>query len=145
MMPRPRRRSAMATSASRRRTGGENQLAGFRERLRRLSINDRHYLDAVLGAGSGAECSGDLDPRSSALVRLGALIALDGPSPAFDWEVAAALAAGVSKDQLVDVLVTTAPLIGSAHVVSAAPKLARALDYDVDADLEAVHSEQPAT
>ena len=33
---------------------------------------------------------------------------------------------------------SAAPLVGSAHVVSSAPRLARALGYDVDSALEAV-------
>ncbi len=113
-------------------------MAGYEERLRRLSINDVGYLDAILGAGSG-DCSwADLDPRSTALVRLGVLIALDGPATSFDVAVSAAQAAGATTDEIVDVLVVAAPLVGSAHVVSSAPRVAHALGYDVDSALEAV-------
>jgi 4-carboxymuconolactone decarboxylase len=103
------------------------------DRLRRLSINDPQGLTAVLAPGAADE---GLDPRSAALVRLGVLIALDGPARSFEWAADAALASGATSEELVGVLVAVAPLVGSAHVVSAAPRLALALGYDLDADLE---------
>ena len=70
------------------------------------------------------------------LVQLSALVAMGGPASAFEWVASLALANGATPDEMVDVLVATAPLIGSAHVVAAAPRLARALGYDIDMDLE---------
>jgi 4-carboxymuconolactone decarboxylase len=61
---------------------------------------------------------------------------LDGPSASFDETVAVALAAGASPDDIVDTMVAVGPTVGSAHLVSSAPKLAMALGYDVGADLE---------
>lgn len=106
------------------------------DRLRRLSINDASGITAVLANGTRSAESDGLDPHAAALVRLGVLIALDGPAPAFDWATSEALASGATAEELVGVLVTAAPLVGSAHIVSTAPRLARALGYDIDADLE---------
>ena len=47
-----------------------------------------------------------------------------------------ALAAGASIDEIVGTLIAVAPTVGLARVVSAAPELALALGYDVDAALE---------
>jgi hypothetical protein len=44
----------------------------------------------------------------------------------------------VTSDEIVELLVAMAPLIGSARVVCAAPKLALALGYDVEGDIEGV-------
>jgi alkylhydroperoxidase/carboxymuconolactone decarboxylase family protein YurZ len=106
------------------------------DRLRRLSIHDAHTVDHLLGAGPADADDQALDPHVAALVRLGVLIAVDGPAPAFEWATASALAAGATAEELVGVLVAAGPLVGSAHVVSVAPRLARALGYDIDEDLE---------
>lgn len=106
------------------------------DRLRRLSIHDAHAVDHVLGSGSAEVGEQALDPHAAALVRLGVLIAVDGPAPAFEWATASALAAGATEEEMVGVLVAAGPLVGSAHVVSVAPRLARALGYDIDEDLE---------
>ena len=106
------------------------------ERLRRLAMYDGPYLERVLcGDGADAETL-VLEPRVRSLVRLAALIALDAPEAAFDSVTSAALANGATADDVVDVLITTCPVVGSAHVATAAPRVARVLGYDVDADLE---------
>ncbi len=113
-------------------------MIGYAERLRRLSINDRRYLEAVLGGklSDGSDATEGLDPRTCAIARVAALVALDGPTPAFDCAVGAALAAGATADDVVDALVVIGPTVGSAHLVSAAPKVALALGYDLADDLE---------
>ena len=68
--------------------------------------------------------------------RLATLFALDGAVSTYGWATSAALAAGVTSDEIVELLIAMAPLIGLARVVSAAPKLALALGYDVEADIE---------
>ena len=113
-------------------------MIGYAERLRRLSISDRQYLEAVLGgkAFEGTDESEGLDPRVGALARVAALVALDGPSSAFDCAVASALAAGATADEIVDAVIVVGPTVGSSHLVSAAPKVALALGYDLADDLE---------
>ena len=51
------------------------------------------------------------------------------------WGATRALAAGASKDEIADVLLAIAPVAGLGRVVSAAPDLATALEYDVEAAL----------
>ena len=106
------------------------------DRLRRLSISDRRSLEEVLGVGMDGTVPGDLDPRTQALLRMAALVALDGPASSFECTVASALAAGASADEIVDAMVAVGATVGSAHLVAAAPKIAMALGYDVGADLE---------
>ncbi len=111
----------------------------YQERLRRLSISDRRYLEEVLGMSTSHADDGtpdELDPQTRALLRLAALVALDGPASAFEYAIAAAMAAGASADEIVDAVVAVGSTVGSAHLVSAAPKVALALGYDVSADLE---------
>ena len=115
-------------------------MPAYRDRLRRLTISDGRYLEEVMGgrerAAVDAPPHSDLEPSTRALVRVAALVALDGPSSAFDGAVTSALAAGASADDIVDALIAVGPTVGSALLVSAAPKVAMALGYDVGADLE---------
>ena len=110
-------------------------MTSQRDQLRRLSLHDTGYLNAVLSANSGAGHT-SLDARGACLGRLATLFALAGSVSPYGWATSAALAAGVTSDEIVDLLITTAPLLGSARVVSAAPKLGLALGYDVEADIE---------
>ena len=104
----------------------------YEEKLRSLALNDTGRATAF-----ACEVEGLLDARTRAMVELAALVAMNGPAAAFQASADAALAAGANEDQLVDILITTLPTVGSAHVVAAAPKLAMALGYDIDAALEA--------
>lgn len=105
---------------------------------RRLTIGDDSSMAALLaGARAGeAQPTVDLDARCAALVRVAALVVVGGTEPAYQREVHEALALGVTPAQLTGVLVAVAPISGSAHIMDAAPKLALALGYDVDAGLE---------
>jgi alkylhydroperoxidase/carboxymuconolactone decarboxylase family protein YurZ len=101
---------------------------------RRMTLGDEAQLTAVF---SGVEdVSEAIDERMTALVRLAALIAIDADAPAYQREVRHALDAGATPEQLTAVLLALARVTGSAVIMSAAPKLALALGYDVDAGLE---------
>lgn len=108
------------------------------EQLRRLSINDARCLDALIRADDAHADIATLDPHIAALVRLGVLVATDGPAPAFEWAAATAIAAGATPEEVVGVLTAAAPLVGSSHIVATAPRIARALGYDIDARLEGI-------
>ena len=97
-------------------------------------------LLAINGAGERADglCdTGDLDPKSAALVRLAALIAVgSGASPSYGEATDAAVSSGASPAEVVAVLVSVLPVVGMARVVDAAPKVGMALGYDTEAALE---------
>jgi alkylhydroperoxidase/carboxymuconolactone decarboxylase family protein YurZ len=81
------------------------------------------------------ELSG-LDKKSHALVRLSAALALDAAPSSYQSAIDLCLAAGATIDEVVGTLVAVASTVGLARVVSAAPELALALGYDVEAALE---------
>ena len=70
-------------------------------------------------------------------MRLSSLIAGSASTPEYQWCIDNALAAGASDEEVVGVLVSVAPIVGTARVVAAAPDVARSLGYDLDAALEA--------
>ena len=77
-----------------------------------------------------------LDDRSRAVAGLGAVLAIGGPPSAYELLVADALAAGMSAEEIVDILIEIAQTVGLARLVPAAIELALALGYDVDRALE---------
>ncbi|MFC5266027.1 carboxymuconolactone decarboxylase family protein [Kribbella qitaiheensis] len=103
--------------------------------LRRLAINDERMLERLVGAAT-PEIDPVLDPRTLALVRLAAVAAVGGAVPTYGAQVDAAVDAGASAAEIVDVLVGVLPVVGIPRVVSAAPKLALALGYDVEDAVE---------
>ena len=107
------------------------------ELLRRLALSDESFVDSVLGMGHDTVDASRLDPKTHALVRLGASLAIDAAPSSYQANIEVALAAGANIDEIVGTLIAVAPTVGMARVVSAAPELALALGYDVDAALEA--------
>lgn len=84
----------------------------------------------------GWEPAGDagLRPKVDLLVRLGALLALGAATSSLRATVDRAIEAGATEAEIVGVLVSVAPAMGLARVVSTAPRLALAIGYDVEAD-----------
>jgi 4-carboxymuconolactone decarboxylase len=109
---------------------------------RRMTIGDDTLMTSLFsGADSGSVALGD---RTSSLVRLAALITAGADSPAYQQEVRNAINAGASPEQITGVLLAIARVTGSTLVMSAAPKLALALGYDVDAGLEDTDARESA-
>jgi 4-carboxymuconolactone decarboxylase len=104
----------------------------YTERLRCLAINDARLVN---DGADGVQC-GELDPKTLALVRLAALAAVGGAVPSYGAQADAAVGAGATAAEIVDVLISVIPIIGLPRVVAAAPKLAMALGYDTDEAFE---------
>jgi hypothetical protein len=52
-------------------------MADYKETLRRLALSDESFVDSVLGMGHDTVDASRLDPKTHALVRLGASLAID--------------------------------------------------------------------
>jgi 4-carboxymuconolactone decarboxylase len=110
------------------------------ELLRRLALNDENVVRWAVGADTRSLCSGrDLDAKTSALVRLAALLSVGAATASCRATVELARAAGATDGEIVGVLVAVAPAVGGARVVGAAPRLALAIDLDVEDVDEAWH------
>jgi 4-carboxymuconolactone decarboxylase len=111
-------------------------MATHEENLRRLALHDERCIEAVLAMPMRSSESSGLHPRTYALVRLAALVALGAGSVSYHWAVGAALAAGATADDIVGTLVAVAPISGLARVLSATPEIALSIGYDIDAAFE---------
>ena len=107
--------------------------------LCKVAIADEAYVDELLSSDRVNVTASTLDAKAHALVRLGALIAIDAETPAYMWTLESARRAGASNDEIVGCLLAVMPTLGVARVVSAAPKLALALGFDVATALEALN------
>ena len=72
-----------------------------------------------------------------AFLQVAVSVAIGSSAVCLQWSVARAMAAGATKDEITDVLLAIAPVAGLGRIVSAAPEVATALEYDIDAALEA--------
>ncbi len=111
------------------------------EIFRRLTIGDLMSIAALSDAGQrDFDCHGPrlrrLDERTETLLRIGALIALDASQSSYLVAVGAAQRAGVDFEDVLAVVVAVAGEVGSARVISAAPRIALAAGYDVETALE---------
>jgi hypothetical protein len=104
--------------------------------LRKLAIGDDAFIDSLLASARTNLALSGLDPKSHALVRLGALIAVDAASPSYLDALESARAWDTSDEELVGCLIAVLPELGAARVISAAPRLGLAIGYDVTAALE---------
>jgi hypothetical protein len=71
-----------------------------------------------------------------ALLLLGATVAIGSSAVCLEWSTGRALGAGASEEEIAEVLLAIAPVAGLGRIVSAAPDVATALGYDVEAALE---------
>jgi 4-carboxymuconolactone decarboxylase len=105
----------------------------YTELLQRLALNDEQFAESVTG---GEVKSVALDPKTLALVRVAALVAVGGAVPSYGAEVDAAVRAGATAAEIVDVLLGVVSVVGLPSVVAAAPSLGLALGYDTDSAFE---------
>jgi alkylhydroperoxidase/carboxymuconolactone decarboxylase family protein YurZ len=111
-------------------------MSAAEEAFRRLTIGDPALVASVANPPTGAPAVQRLDARTEALLQIAALIALDAPPSSFRPVVEMAMRSGARLEELLAGLLAVAGTVGSARVVSAAPRIAMAAGYDVDAALE---------
>ena len=103
------------------------------EAFRRLTLGDTGPLYA---APTPAEAPASLRGPGAALARIAALVALDAPQSAYRSAVETARRTGARDEDLLAVLAVLVDIVGSARIISAAPRIAMAAGYDVEAALE---------
>jgi 4-carboxymuconolactone decarboxylase len=113
-----------------------DQTVSFEETLRRLAMIDESFVEDEAGLAMDPAAASALDPKTAALLRVGASVAIGSSAVCLEWSTGRALAAGASEDEIAGVLLAVAPVAGLGRVVAAAPDVATALGYDIAAALE---------
>lgn len=111
------------------------QTARSRELLRRLAMIDEDLVEDQAGLALALAESHSLDPKTVALIPVGAAAAIGAAPVTLEWSTGQARACGASEDEIADVLLAIAPVTGLGRIVSAAPEVAFALGYDTEAAL----------
>jgi alkylhydroperoxidase/carboxymuconolactone decarboxylase family protein YurZ len=111
-------------------------MVRFQETLRRLAMIEEGFVEDEARLGLGPVSASALDPKTAALLQVGACVAIGSSAVCLEWSTGRALAAGANEDEIADVLLAIAPVTGLGRVVSAAPGVATALEYDLEAALE---------
>ena len=113
-----------------------SQTVRFQETLRRLAMIDEGFVEDHARLGLGLAGTPALHPKTVALVQLVASVATGAPPVCVEWSTGRALAAGATDEEITDALLAIAPVTGLGRVVCAAPDVATALGYDVEAALD---------
>jgi 4-carboxymuconolactone decarboxylase len=101
--------------------------ADTHETLSGVATGDVSLLEEALGLREAQLERTGLDPRTFALVKIAALIALDAPPASYAWQVSNALSEGATPEDILAVLRAVAPQVGGPRVVAAAPEIMVAL------------------
>jgi 4-carboxymuconolactone decarboxylase len=96
-----------------------------------VSAGDLDVLESAIGLREAQLERTGLDPRTFALVKIAALIALDAPPASYAWQIANAIEDGATPEDILGVLRAVAPQVGGPRVVAAAPEVMVALGLDL--------------
>ena len=102
-------------------------------------------LDTLVAmtAESVARCG--LDANSLLAARIAALVAVDAPAASYLMHVGSAMDAGVTVEQIQNILIAIAPIVGTPRTLSAALNITEALGIAIvalDDELEAEEEAQ---
>jgi alkylhydroperoxidase/carboxymuconolactone decarboxylase family protein YurZ len=97
----------------------------YQEMLRRLTLGDERAVGRVLCGGSVDAPL--LDDKTTALVRLACLVAIESDGPSLHPAIDECHAAGAEGDEMIEVVEAVTPVIGSVRVHNATASIIAAL------------------
>jgi alkylhydroperoxidase/carboxymuconolactone decarboxylase family protein YurZ len=106
------------------------------------SSSETPVLDtlAAMTAESVARCG--LDPNTLLAVRIAALAAIDAPPASYLMHVGPAIDAGLTVEEIQDILIGVAPIIGTPRTLAAASKITEAVGVAIVALEDALEAEE---
>jgi len=99
---------------------------------------DAPVLDTLADINTTSIKHSNLMPRELMLARIAALVAVDAPPASYLANAGAATESGVTEQDVQEVMIAVAPVVGTAKVVSAGGNMMRALGFAIkvaEADL----------
>jgi hypothetical protein len=91
--------------------------------------NDTPVSDTLLAMTAVSLDNSDLSLRELMIARIAALVAVDAPAASYAVNAVPASDSGIDLDDVEDILVAVAPIVGSARVVSATANIAEGLGF----------------
>jgi hypothetical protein len=107
-------------------------------------MSETPVLDTIAAMTAESVARSNLDPNSLLAVRIAALAAVDAPAASYLLHVGPAMDAGVTVDQVQNILIGIAPVIGAPRTLSAALKITEALGIVIVALEDELEAEQDA-
>jgi alkylhydroperoxidase/carboxymuconolactone decarboxylase family protein YurZ len=92
-----------------------------------MATGEAPVLEALTDINAVSLARVELDPAALLMVRIAALVAVDAPPASYLLHVAPAVESGVKLDDVQDVLVAVAPIVGAPRVLRAAGAITEAL------------------
>lgn len=92
---------------------------------------DTPVLDTLTDINTTSIEHSHLRPRELMLARIAALVAVDAPPASYLANAGAAADSGVSEQDVQEVMIAVAPVVGTAKVVSASGNIMRALGFAI--------------
>jgi alkylhydroperoxidase/carboxymuconolactone decarboxylase family protein YurZ len=93
---------------------------------------DTPILDVLATMTEAAVERSTLDPAAQILLRFAALVALDAAPASYLFHFGIGADQGLTMEDAQQVLVTLAPVVGTARIVSASSKISQALGFALD-------------
>ena len=106
-----------------------------------MAVGNAPVLETVMEMTAASLERTAHEPSTQLMVRLAALAAVDAPTASYLMHIGPAADSGLTLDQVQDVLVGIAPVIGAPRTVSAAAKIVEALGFAIaleEADAESM-------
>jgi alkylhydroperoxidase/carboxymuconolactone decarboxylase family protein YurZ len=100
------------------------------EALRKLTLHDEVFIESALGCTPSAASYG-LDPKTLALARIAALVALGGSLSSYLARIDTAQTEGATAEEIVGILIGVAHDVGETRAIAAATSIGPALGFDV--------------
>jgi alkylhydroperoxidase/carboxymuconolactone decarboxylase family protein YurZ len=102
--------------------------------------SDTPVLDTLVAMTAESVARSSLDDNSLLTARIAALVAMDAPVGSYLLHLGPAMDAGVTIEQVQEILVAVAPVVGTPRTMSAAAKISEAVGVAIialEAELEA--------
>ena len=96
-----------------------------------MATGQAPVLEALIDINAVTLDRAELDPATMIMVRIAALAAVDAPASSYLLHLGPAIESGVTVEQVQDVLVSIAPIVGSPRVLAAASKITEALGFAI--------------
>ena len=88
-------------------------------------------LDTLMDINASSIEHSHLSPRELMFARIAALVAVDAPPGSYLANAGPAADTGISQQDVQEIMIAIAPLVGTAKVVSASGNLMRALGFAI--------------
>jgi hypothetical protein len=107
--------------------------------------SDTPVSDTLLMMTAVSLDNSDLSPRELMIARIAALVAVDASATSYVLNTIPAADSGITVDDVEDILVAVAPVVGTARIVSATANIAEGLGLVIalaEAELEEEEEEE---